>query len=177
MDEFKITLSNPSIMKDTTLAEICVDADVLVGFSSANAFTEDMIKSLALHPLVFAMANPSPEISPELAKSVRDDVIIATGSSDYPNHINNVMCFPFLFRAALDTRSTQINEEMMIACALALANLTREPVPQEVENAYPDRKFVFGKEYIIPTPLDPRLITILPAAVAKAAMESGVART
>jgi malate dehydrogenase (oxaloacetate-decarboxylating)(NADP+) len=122
------------------------------------------------------MANPEPEIRPELAKAARDDVIIATGRSDYPNQVNNVMCFPFLFRATLDTLSTQINFEMKMACALALAELARQPVPEEVINAYPGRTFEFGTEYVIPTPFDPRLITVLPVAVAKAAIETGVAR-
>lgn len=123
------------------------------------------------------MANPNPEVTPENAKKWRPDCIIATGRSDYPNQINNVMCFPFLFRATLDTRSTQINEEMKMAAAKALAALAREPVPDSVKEAIPGRDFTFGKEYVIPTPFDPRLIEILPPAVAEAAAESGVART
>ena len=123
------------------------------------------------------MANPNPEVTPENAKKWRPDCIIATGRSDYPNQINNVMCFPFLFRATLDTRSTQINEEMKMAAAKALAALAREPVPDSVKEAIPGRDFTFGKEYVIPTPFDPRLIEILPPAVAEAPPESGVART
>ena len=176
MNEFKLSLANPTITQDTSLREICKGADVLIGVSSAKAFDEEMIKSLNDHPIVFAMANPEPEIRPELAKAVRDDLIIATGRSDYPNQINNVMCFPFLFRATLDTLSSQITFEMKMACALALAELARQPVPEEVMNAYPGRTFEFGTEYVIPTPFDPRLITVLPTAVAKAAIEAGVAR-
>ena len=122
------------------------------------------------------MANPEPEIRPELAKQWRPDCIIATGRSDYPNQINNVMCFPFLFRATLDTRSSQINEPMKLAAAEALAQMTREEVPQLVKSAFPDRDFKYGREYVIPTPFDPRLITTLPVAVAKAAIASGVAK-
>jgi len=121
MNEFKMTLANGTITKDTTLKEICVGADVLVGVSAPKVFDEEIIKSLAPHPVIFAMANPEPEIRPELAHSLRDDIIIATGRSDYPNQVNNVMCFPFLFRATLDTMSTSINEEMKMACAIALA--------------------------------------------------------
>ena len=122
------------------------------------------------------MANPEPEVRPELAQAIRPDCIVATGRSDYPNQINNVMCFPFLFRATLDTRSTQINEEMKMACALALAELARQPVPAQVKKAYPERDFSFGPNYLIPTPFDPRLITTLPIAVAKAAIASNVAK-
>ena len=122
------------------------------------------------------MANPEPEIRPEIAHSVRSDCIVATGRSDYPNQVNNVMCFPFLFRATLDTLSTTINEEMKMACSITLADLAREPVPEEVKAIYPGRTFEFGTNYVIPTPFDPRLITRLPIAVAKAAMASGVAR-
>lgn len=121
------------------------------------------------------MANPEPEVRPEIAKRIRPDCIIATGRSDYPNQINNVMCFPFLFRATLDTRSKQINEEMKMAAANALAQMTKKPVPDAVRKAIPGRDFVFGRNYIIPTPFDPRLITELPVEIAKAAMASGVA--
>ena len=122
------------------------------------------------------MANPEPEIHPHEAHSVRPDAIVATGRSDYPNQINNVMCFPFLFRGTLDTRSPQINEEMKMAAALALAMLAREPVPDEVARAYGGKRFSFGINYIIPTPFDPRLIYTIPKAVAKAAMDSGIAK-
>ena len=127
-------------------------------------------------PIIFAMANPEPEIRPELAKEARPDAIIATGRSDYPNQVNNVMCFPFLFRGTLDTMATEINEDMKMAAALALSKLAREPVPNEVARAYEGKRFEFGREYIIPTPFDPRLIYTVSSAVAKAAMDSGVAR-
>lgn len=131
---------------------------------------------MADQPIIFAMANPEPEIRPELAKSVRPDAIIATGRSDYPNQINNVMCFPFLFRGTLDTRSPVINEDMKMATAIALAKLAKEEVPNEVARAYGGKRFSFGRDYIIPTPFDPRLIYTIPPAVAKAAMDSGVAK-
>merc|ERR1712166_336878 len=176
MNDFKMTLANASITEDTSLAEICKGADVLIGVSAAKAFTEECLKNLAENPVIFAMANPEPEVRPEVAKAVRPDCIIATGRSDYPNQINNVMCFPYLFRAALDTRSSSINEEIKIAAALALAELAREDVPQVVKDAIPGRELVFGREYVIPTPFDPRLIEVLPRAVAKAAAASGVAK-
>ena len=176
MNPFKETLANASISADTTLAEACKGADVLIGVSGPGIFTEDILKSLNADPIIFAMANPEPEVRPEIAKSVRPDCIIATGRSDYPNQINNVMCFPFLFRATLDTRSSQINEEMKMAAALALAELAREEVPQQVKDAIPGREFTFGREYVIPTPFDPRLIERIPVAVAKAAAASGIAK-
>ena len=129
MNSFKEQLANKTVSKDTTLAEICQGADVLIGVSAAGAFTEEVLKGLNPDPVIFAMANPEPEVRPEVAKKLRPDCIIATGRSDYPNQINNVMCFPFLFRATLDTRSKSINEEMKMAAALALAELAREPVP------------------------------------------------
>lgn len=122
------------------------------------------------------MANPEPEVRPEIAKKIRSDCIIATGRSDYPNQVNNVMCFPFLFRATLDTKSKQINEDMKMAAAKALSAIAKLPVPDEVKEAFPGRQFEFGPDYIIPTPFDPRLISILPPAIAKAAMDSGAAR-
>jgi malate dehydrogenase (oxaloacetate-decarboxylating)(NADP+) len=122
------------------------------------------------------MANPEPEVRPEKAKRIRPDCIIATGRSDYPNQVNNVMCFPFLFRAALDTKSKQINEQMKMAAAKALARLAHESIPKEVKQAFPDRSFSFGPDYIIPTPFDPRLITELPVAIAQAAMDSGASQ-
>ena len=130
---------------------------------------------MAPKPIIFAMANPIPEISPDEARKGHPDVIIATGRSDYPNQINNCMCFPFLFRGTLDVGAKCINEEMKMAAALALAELAREPVPKEVERAYGGKKFEFGKDYIVPTPFDPRLLFRIPKAVAIAAMESGVA--
>lgn len=131
---------------------------------------------MAASPIIFAMANPDPEILPPEARLVRPDAIIATGRSDFPNQINNVMCFPFLFRGTLDTRTREINEPMKLAAANALAMLAREPVPKEVERAYDGKQFSFGPEYIMPTPFDPRLIDVVPRAVAQAAMDSGVAR-
>ena len=127
-------------------------------------------------PIIFAMANPDPEILPEEAREARSDAIIATGRSDYPNQVNNVLCFPFLFRGALDVRATDINFPMKMAAAAAIAKLAREPVPQEVLNAYNDQAMAFGREYIIPSPFDPRLIHIVSQAVARAAMDSGVAK-
>jgi malate dehydrogenase (oxaloacetate-decarboxylating)(NADP+) len=158
-----------------TFPEACVGADVIIGVSGPGVITKEILKTLAPKPIIFAMANPEPEIRPEVAKAIRPDCIIATGRSDYPNQINNVMCFPFLFRAALDSRATQINEEMKMAAAKALANLAREPVPSSVKKAIPGREFKFGQDYIIPTPFDPRLITELPVEIVKAAMRSGVA--
>lgn len=130
---------------------------------------------MAPNPVIFAMANPEPEIRPQDAKAVREDAIIATGRSDYPNQINNVMCFPFLFRGTLDTRAREINEQMKMAAALALADLARQPVPNEVARAYEGKRFSFGPDYIIPTPFDPRLIYVVSEAVAKAAISSGAA--
>lgn len=175
MNEFKMQLANSSIKEDTSLADICKGCDVLIGVSAAGAFTEEVIKNLNKDPVIFAMANPTPEVLPEVAKAIRDDIIIATGRSDYPNQVNNVMCFPYLFRAALDTKATQINEEMKMAAAGALAALAREPVPPEVKLAVPHCTFEYGPGYIIPSPFDPRLLSILPVAIAKAAMESGAA--
>jgi len=176
MNDFKESLANGTITEKTTLTQICEGADVLVGVSGPKIFDEAILKSLNKDPIIFAMANPEPEIRPELAKQYRPDCIIATGRSDYPNQINNVMCFPFLFRATLDTRSTSINEDMKMACALELAQIAREEVPEAVKVAIPGREFVFGREYVIPTPFDPRLIERLPVAVAKSAMKSGVAK-
>ncbi len=159
-----------------TLEEAVRGADVLFGLSAKGAFTPQMIASMARDPIVFAMANPDPEITPEQAFEVRPDVIIATGRSDYPNQINNVLGFPYIFRGALDVRASAINEAMKIAAAHAIAALAREEVPDEVTAAYRGRKLRYGRDYLIPTPFDPRLITHVPPAVAKAAMESGVAR-
>jgi len=158
-----------------SLIEACTGADLFVGVSQAGAMTKEMVKAMNKDPIIFAMANPDPEITPEEAHEVRDDCIFATGRSDYPNQINNVMCFPFLFRGALDVRASEINEQMKMAASKALAQLTREEVPEEVAHAYEGRKMKFGKEYIIPTPFDPRLIHVISLAVAKAAVDSGVA--
>ncbi|WP_448585884.1 NADP-dependent malic enzyme [Thermaurantiacus sp.] len=158
-----------------TLADAMAGADVFFGLSVRGAVTPEMVKSMAEKPIVFAMANPDPEILPEVVKAVRPDAIVATGRSDYPNQVNNVLGFPYIFRGALDVRATKITEEMKIAAARALAALARETVPDEVAAAYGGAR-VFGPDYIIPAPFDPRLIETVPAAVAQAAMDSGVAR-
>src|SRR6202453_2837258 len=159
-----------------TLAEALVGADIFFGLSAKGALTVEMVKSMAPGPIIFALANPDPEITPEDAREARDDVIIATGRSDYPNQVNNVLGFPYIFRGALDVRAKTINMEMKIAAAHALADLAREDVPDEVAAAYRGARPRFGRDYIIPAPFDPRLIHVIPAAVAKAAMETGVAR-
>ena len=158
-----------------TLEEALDGADVFVGVSSAGVLKPEFLMKMAASPIIFAMANPEPEIRPSDAKAVRDDCIIATGRSDYPNQINNVMCFPFLFRGTLDTRASEINEAMKMAAALALADLAQQPVPDEVARAYEGKRFSYGPDYIIPTPFDPRLIYVVSEAVAKAAIRSGVA--
>src|SRR6266508_1133060 len=161
--------------KARSLAEAIEGADVLFGLSAKGAVTPEMVKSMAAKPIIFAMANPDPEITPEEVDAVRDDAIMATGRSDYPNQINNVLGFPYIFRGALDVQATTINMEMKIAAAKALAQLAREDVPDEVAAAYGARP-KFGPDYIIPVPFDPRLISHVPPAVAKAAMDTGVAR-
>lgn len=158
------------------LQEALQGADVFLGLSVAGALTPDMVASMAEQPIIFAMANPVPEIMPEEAKSIRPDAIIATGRSDYPNQVNNVLGFPYIFRGALDVRARTINEEMKIAAAHAIAELARADVPDEVVNAYAGARPKYGPNYIIPVPFDPRLISTVPVAVAKAAMETGVAR-
>ncbi|HEY5523612.1 MAG TPA: phosphate acyltransferase, partial [Desulfuromonadaceae bacterium] len=159
-----------------TLEEAAVGADVLFGLSVKGAFTKEMVASMAPNPVIFAMANPDPEITPEDARSVRSDVMIATGRSDYPNQVNNVLGFPFIFRGALDCRATCINEEMKLAAVKALAQLAREECPDSVCKAYGNQKFVFGPNYIIPKPFDPRVLLHVAPAIAQAAMETGVAR-
>ena len=159
-----------------TLAEAMVGADVFFGLSVADIVTEDMVASMAPNPIIFAMANPDPEIRPEAIKSVRDDAIIATGRSDYPNQVNNVLGFPYIFRGALDVRARNVNDEMKLACAQALADLARQDVPEEVAAAYHGNRPKYGPEYIIPAPFDPRLISEIPPYVAQAAMDTGEAR-
>ncbi|MEO3434875.1 NADP-dependent malic enzyme [Inquilinus sp. CAU 1745] len=159
-----------------TLADAMAGADVFMGVSVKGAVTAEMIRSMAARPIIFALANPDPEITPEEVRAIRDDAIIATGRSDYPNQINNVLGFPYIFRGALDVRARTINDAMKIAAARALAELAREDVPDEVDAAYSGRRLRYGPEYIIPVPFDPRLIAAVPPAVAEAAMESGVAR-
>ena len=162
--------------KIDTLEEALVEADVFIGLSVANIVTPAMLHTMAQNPIVFAMANPEPEIDYELACQTRKDIIMATGRSDHPNQVNNVLGFPFIFRGALDVKATKINEAMKMAAVKALAALAREPVPEQVNIVYDTVRLAFGREYIIPKPFDPRLIAKIPPAVAKAAMESGVAR-
>ena len=161
---------------DRTLKDAIKNADVFLGLSAKGALTKDMVKRMAKNPIIFACANPDPEITPEEIEDVRDDAIVATGRSDYPNQVNNLIGFPYIFRGALDVRSKTINEEMKIAAAHAIAKLAREDVPDEVVAAMGGERPRYGKDYIIPSTFDPRLISIIPAAVAKAAMETGVAR-
>jgi malate dehydrogenase (oxaloacetate-decarboxylating)(NADP+) len=159
-----------------TLTEAMQNADVFIGLSQPNIVTTDMLKSMSDNPIVFAMANPVPEIDYQLAIDTRDDIIMATGRSDHPNQVNNVLGFPFIFRGALDVRATKINEAMKMAAVKALSQLAKEPVPEQVNITYDETRLTFGRDYIIPKPFDPRLIAEVPPAVAKAAMESGVAK-
>ncbi len=171
--------SKQSVAVDTdkrTLADAMDGADVFIGLSGPGLVSREMLASMAAKPVVFALSNPVPEIRPEVAHAERDDLIMATGRSDYPNKVNNVLGFPFLFRGALDVRARRINEAMKIATAQALKELAREPVPAEVLVAYGRDAMAFGPDYILPTPLDPRLREVLPPAVAQAAIDSGVAR-
>ncbi len=175
LDEFKSRFAIAP--KDCTLREAMKGADVFIGLSAANILDAAMIKSMAKNPIVFAMANPDPEITWELATSTRKDIIMATGRSDYPNQANNVLGFPYIFRGALDVRAVQINTEMKLAAVKALADLAKTPVPDIVNLAYNEQNIAFGPNYIIPKPLDPRLLATVAPAVAKAAMDSGVANT
>ena len=159
-----------------TLDDACVDADVFIGLSGSNLLTPEALLKMAPNPVIFACSNPDPEIAPALAHATRDDIIMATGRSDLPNQVNNVLGFPYIFRGALDVRSTAINEEMKVAAVHALKDLAREPVPQEVVTACGVDSLVFGKEYIIPKPLDPRLLMAVSSAVARAAVDTGVAQ-
>ncbi|HYC40439.1 MAG TPA: NADP-dependent malic enzyme [Chitinophagaceae bacterium] len=174
LDEFKQKFANAK--GEMTLEQAMRDADVFIGLSAGNVVTPEMVKSMAKNPIVFAMANPDPEISWELATAARKDVIMATGRSDYPNQVNNVLGFPYIFRGALDVRATQINEAMKLAAVKALADLTKTAVPDIVNMAYNEKNIVFGPAYIIPKPLDPRLLATVAPAVARAAVESGVAQ-
>ncbi|HYG37099.1 MAG TPA: NADP-dependent malic enzyme [Cytophagales bacterium] len=162
--------------KISGLSEAMKNADVFIGLSAGNILSEEHIKSMAKNPIVFALANPDPEIAYDLAVAVRKDIIMATGRSDHPNQVNNVLGFPYIFRGALDVRAIEINETMKLAAVYALAKLAREPVPDSVSKAYGDKVITFGREYLIPKPLDPRLITTISPAVAKAAIESGLAQ-
>ena len=174
IDQFKA--AHAISTKFRTLDEAIKDADVFLGLSAKDVVSKDMIKSMAKNPIVFACANPDPEIKPELIQEVRSDAIIATGRSDYPNQVNNLIGFPYIFRGALDVRAREINEDMKVAAAKAIALLARENVPDEVVSAYGGDRPRYGKDYIIPSTFDPRLISVIPAAVAQAAMKSGVAR-
>jgi malate dehydrogenase (oxaloacetate-decarboxylating)(NADP+) len=173
LDESKARYARETAAR--TLADAMPGADIFMGLSTAGALTPEMLKTMAPQPIVLAMANPTPEIMPEVAKAVRPDVIIGTGRSDYPNQVNNVLCFPFIFRGALDVGATTINEAMKLATVRALADLTHAEIPDEVASAYGAEGLTFGPEYLIPKPFDPRLIERIAPAVAKAAMESGVA--
>lgn len=157
-----------------TLSDALSGADMFLGLSKAKLLTQDMVKSMAINPIIFALANPEPEIRPEEAHAIRDDIIIGTGRSDYPNQVNNVLGFPFIFRGALDVRATKITENMKIAAAQALAKLAKESVPSEVCKAYGVDEIKFGKDYIIPKPFDPRVLLVVAPAVAKAAIKDGV---
>jgi malate dehydrogenase (oxaloacetate-decarboxylating)(NADP+) len=174
MNEYKAQFASDT--KARTLVEAAKGADVMLGCSVKGQFTQDMVRSMAKDPIVFALANPDPEISYPEAKEAREDVIMATGRSDYPNQVNNVLGFPYLFRGALDVRARQITEEMKMAAARALAELAKQDVPESVSRAYGGEKFRYGREYIIPKPLDPRVLLWVAPAVAKAAMDGGVAR-
>jgi malate dehydrogenase (oxaloacetate-decarboxylating)(NADP+) len=151
-------------------------ADIFVGVSGPDVLPPETLALMSPNPIVFACSNPDPEIKPELAHEVRNDLIMATGRSDYPNQVNNVLCFPFIFRGALDVRATAINDEMKVAAVEALRAITKEPVPESVLAASNSKSLTFGKEYIIPKPMDPRLCERIASAVSKAAIESGVAR-
>jgi malate dehydrogenase (oxaloacetate-decarboxylating)(NADP+) len=159
-----------------TLEDAMRDADVFIGVSAANVVSPEMVKSMAPKPIVFALANPDPEISPEVANAARADLIMATGRSDYPNQVNNVLGFPYIFRGALDVHASSVSRAMLVGAVRALAKLAHEPVPAEMLKAYGLKQLAFGPDYIIPKPLDPRLIKIVPPAVARAAVDSGVAR-
>ncbi len=174
VDQFKSAYAVET--KFRTLKDAIKGADVFLGLSAKNVLSQEMVKSMAENPIIFACANPDPEIKPELVDEVRSDAIVATGRSDYPNQVNNLIGFPYIFRGALDVRAKEINEEMKIAAAKAIATLAREEVPDEVVNAYGGERPHYGKEYIIPSTFDPRLISRIPAAVAEAAMKTGVAR-
>ncbi len=176
LDDLRLQFANPAATPATTLADALNGADVFIGLSAANVLPAALIKTMAADPIVFALANPEPEVDYHVAMGTRRDLIMATGRSDHPNQVNNVLGFPYIFRGALDIRATEINEAMKLAAVRALAALAKEPVPDAVNKAYGDTRLKFGREYLIPKPLDPRLITRVSMAVARAAMESGVAR-
>lgn len=174
LNQYKAMFANDTDKR--TLDDAMDGADVFLGLSGPDLLSAEQLKLMAPNPIVFACSNPDPEISPEIALAARDDLIMATGRSDYPNQVNNVLGFPFIFRGALDVRATAINEEMKVAAVHAIRELAKEPVPQEICEAYDVASFEFGREYIIPKPMDVRLLEVVPAAVAQAAVDSGVAR-
>ncbi|MDX1802166.1 MAG: malic enzyme-like NAD(P)-binding protein, partial [Marinobacter sp.] len=174
LNQYKAMFANETDKR--TLDDAIDGADVFLGLSGPDLFPVEALKKMAPNPIVFACSNPDPEISPELALAARDDLIMATGRSDYPNQVNNVLGFPFIFRGALDVRATTINEEMKVAAVNAIRELAKMPVPAEICEAYGVDSFEFGREYIIPKPMDVRLLQVVPAAVARAAVDSGVAR-
>jgi len=173
LNEYKKLFANNTDLR--TLADVIDGADIFIGVSGPNLLSPELLKTMADKPIVFACSNPDPEIKPELAHAVRDDLIMATGRSDYPNQVNNVLCFPFIFRGALDVRARTINDEMKIAAVYAISEIAKEPVPQEVLTASGEESLSFGRGYIIPKPMDPRLCERVASAVAKAAIASGVA--
>lgn len=174
VNEYKAEFANPT--SKSTLAEACEGADVFVGLSGSNLLSPEVLNTMADKPVIFACSNPDPEIAPDLAKATRSDLIMATGRSDFPNQVNNVLGFPFIFRGALDVRASAINEEMKIAAVNAIRDLAKEPVPQEVLDACDVKELSFGPDYIIPKPVDTRLLGRIASAVAQAAIDSGVAR-
>ena len=174
LNEYKKLFANNTDLR--TLADVIDGADIFIGVSGPNLLNPELLKTMAAKPIVFACSNPDPEIKPELAHAVRDDLIMATGRSDYPNQVNNVLCFPFIFRGALDVRASTINDEMKIAAVYAISAIAKEPVPTEVLAASGEESLTFGRGYIIPKPMDPRLCERVASAVAKAAIDSGVAR-
>lgn len=175
LNEYKALFANNTDKR--TLQDVIKDADVFLGLSGADLLTADDIALMAPHPVIFACSNPDPEIKPELAHNIRKDLIMGTGRSDYPNQVNNVLCFPFIFRGALDVRAAVINDEMKLAAVYAIANLAKEPVPAEVLAAYPNvSSLSFGAQYVLPKPMDPRLLPLVARAVSQAAIDSGVAK-
>jgi len=175
LNEYKALFANNTDKR--TLQDVIKDADVFLGLSGADLLTADDIALMAPNPVIFACSNPDPEIKPELAHNIRKDLIMGTGRSDYPNQVNNVLCFPFIFRGALDVRAAVINDEMKLAAVYAIANLAKEPVPEEVLAAYPNvSSLSFGAQYVLPKPMDPRLLPLVARAVSQAAIDSGVAK-
>jgi malate dehydrogenase (oxaloacetate-decarboxylating)(NADP+) len=175
LNEYKALFANNTDKR--TLQDVIKDADVFLGLSGANLLAADDIALMAPNPVIFACSNPDPEIKPELAHNIRKDLIMGTGRSDYPNQVNNVLCFPFIFRGALDVRAAVINDEMKLAAVYAIANLAKEPVPAEVLAAYPNvSSLSFGSQYVLPKPMDPRLLPLVARAVSQAAIDSGVAK-